>query len=132
MDTSENARIDADLKERAPVQDLNIDGYDTFEDLKSCPAKDIKFNPAKAIKKSDIKNKGKLETKFDNSRNNQRNGAITTLKTRPDPSSLKQFGAQHNNFMDEESKKGETGEEEEATMLNNEERNSKELIEDKN
>lgn len=37
MDTSENARIDADLKERTPAQDLNIDGYDTFEDLKSCP-----------------------------------------------------------------------------------------------
>lgn len=127
MDTSENARIDADLKERAPAQDLNIDGYDTFEDLKSCPQKDIKFNPARAMKKGDGKNKFKIENKFEPSRN--RNGAVSTMKARPEHGGLQQFGAQHNNFMDEE-KKAEK--EEESAMYDKEQRNLKELIEDKN
>jgi hypothetical protein len=72
MDTSENTRIDADLKDRGPVQDLNIDGFDTTEDLKSCPTKDIRYNPAKAMKKSDlVKGKSsKIENKFENTRNN--------------------------------------------------------------
>lgn len=86
MDTSENSRIDADLKDRGPIQDLNIDGYDTTEDLKSCPSKDIKYNPAqkpKVMKKSDqVKGKSKIENKFENTRNNNR--TVSTMKARPD------------------------------------------------
>lgn len=37
------------------------------------------------MKKNDLKhNKGKVENKFENTRNNQRGGAVSTLKSRPD------------------------------------------------
>jgi len=81
------------------------------------------------MKKNEIKNKSKIESKFENTRNNQRAGAISTMKPRPENSSLEKFGAQHNNFMGD-SKKGENNEEE-STMFDNEQRNLKELIEDK-
>jgi hypothetical protein len=50
MDTNENARIDADLHERGPAYELYNLGVDTQEDLKSCPAKDRKFSPARAVR----------------------------------------------------------------------------------
>ena len=50
MDTNENARIDANLHEMGPAYELYIEGFDTQEDLKSCPAKDRKFNMARAVR----------------------------------------------------------------------------------
>jgi hypothetical protein len=81
MDTSESARIDAMQHEKGPVYELKVDGGVQQEDLKSCPDRDRRFNPAKAIrKKPEDKNIKRIENKFDNTRNNQR--AVTTMKQR--------------------------------------------------
>lgn len=81
------------------------------------------------MRKGEGKGKLKIDNKFEASRNNQRNGAVSTMKARQENGGLQQFGAQHNNFMGEEKK---AVEEEESLIYDKEERNLVELTKDKN